>query len=62
MLQTQGKAKRGFQKCFINKKHKHSGNFETIILFEMKFSKGQIIGALILLGAILLIAVSRFFL
>jgi hypothetical protein len=26
----------------------------------MKFSKGQIIGALILLGAILLIALSRF--
>jgi hypothetical protein len=61
-LQTQGKAKRGFQKCFINKKHKHLGNFKTIILFEMKFSKGQITGALILLGAILLIAVSRFFL
>jgi len=28
----------------------------------MKFSKGQTIGALILLGAILLIGVSRFFL
>ena len=46
----------------FSKKHKYSDNFETIICFQMKFSKGQIIGALILLGAILLIGVSRFFL